>query len=201
MEYQIDNIFPRAIYSSDNNQIDCDSLRNQAINMDKSLIKYYPDHRHSISLNHVLSEQQNSDCATIIKQHVEIYVKDVLQYQIPDQCYFEISDSWFVYLDNDNQSKWHYHAWSMISGILCLDSIGQTEFKPQDSTQFFDFDRIPENPYTGRQYHIPSIFNRLILWESDICHKPATDQPRLSLAFNIIPKGPISQHPSAKLTL
>lgn len=202
MNYNIDKLFPTPLYvvDIDKVEIDCQILKNQALSLDDSQWTSN-DLNNAASDNNVLSEVQNQSVRRQIQKHVNQFVYDVLQYDIPDRCYLDIVDSWFT--SNNEQSKvnWHNHAWSMVSGILCLDTIGQTVFGNDQQYSFFDFKIKEDNQWTSPEYYVPSKQGRLLIWKSELQHKIETDQQRYSLAFNVVPRGYISQGVSGRLTL
>jgi hypothetical protein len=202
MNYQVDHLFPTAVYVADDVQIDCDNLRDQAINLDPSLWAHDKEHHYCASDNHVLDEYSNKYARDVILAHVSQYISDVLQYDIPDQCDLAISDSWFTSTNETSDVSWHTHAHAFICGILCLDTIGQTHFQNRYRPyKFWNFGVKQDNPYTTSTYTIPSINGRLMLWQSDLHHRLTTDQQRYSLAFNIMPRGQISDAITARLTI
>jgi len=202
MSYQVDNLFPTAVYVADDVKIDCDNLRDQAINLDPSLWAHEKEHHFYVSDNHVLGEYSNKYVRGVILAHAEQYIVDVLHYDIPDQCHLDVSDSWFTNTTEISQVEWHTHTHAFICGILCLDTIGQTHFRNRYKPyKFWNFNAKQDNPYTTSTYTIPSINGRLMLWEADLHHRLTTDQQRYSLAFNIMPRGQISDANTAKLTL
>ncbi len=204
MLYSIDNLFPTPIYVSSNHHNMCQILRNQAINLDPN--KWIVNNTNNpedyyASDNHVLSEPNNKGINSIIVKHVNTFVCDILHYDIPDGCYFDIVDSWFTKTNKDIDTVWHNHSFAMICGILCLDNIGWTEFRTKYKHKFFDFDIKEANHYTSGTYNIPSKQGTLLLWEAELEHRAVTDDLRYSLAFNVIPKGNLSNRITSRLSI
>lgn len=200
MLYSIDNLFPTPLYVSSVPETYYDDLRNQAINLDPKKWLVSTSEDYYASDNHVLSEPNNKDINSIIKKHVNTFVCDILKYDIPDKCYFDIVDSWLTKTSTGN-THWHTHSFAMICGVLCLDDIGWTEFRTKFNHKFFDFNIKEANHYTSGTYNIPSKQGTLLLWEADLQHRVVTDDLRYSLAFNVHPKGNLSDRTTSRLSI
>lgn len=99
----------------------------------------------------------------------------------------QISNSWFNFVNNNEGIKGHVHVNSYISGVFYFDNDSPIDFfNPLDEKWYFK----PE--IKSPPFRINPKPNLLILFPSFYPHSitPSNSlNPRLSIAFNIIPKG------------
>tara|TARA_R110000803_G_scaffold56067_1_gene113211 strand:+ start:140 stop:709 length:570 start_codon:yes stop_codon:yes gene_type:complete len=106
----------------------------------------------------------------------------------------QFSCSWATIVDKDNKLPLHYHANSYFSGVFYLNKGEDISF----TDPIFDLWHYSNNPN-------PNIFKitpkpgLLIFFPSFLKHEVATSKEdnRLSIAFNIIPKGKFGWHASS----
>ncbi len=204
MSDYIQDIFPTPIYVADD--IDVSSLAEQA-----RTAKYVFDgsQTYQIGDEHILKQKHNDQIRDVIKQHIDKLIYDTLHYKKDEIPHLDICDSWFTKSTSRGSGQYHYHAWSWYSGILYLDDLGGTYFSKAKSsipTDFFGFQQSEDSPWLSDSFYFNSLRGRLLLFKSTLFHRPITDklsddQTRYSLAFNIVPRGRISNDPTARLTM
>ena len=108
----------------------------------------------------------------------------------------QISCSWINRLDQSQQIFLHSHANSYISGVFYFqNSTSSIVFQNpnKDSFIFTSKDNLnsPKNHRDSNLFHLTPKKNQLIIFPSYIKHtvEPTKEDNRVSIAFNIIPKG------------
>ena len=106
----------------------------------------------------------------------------------------QIASSWATKLNKGISSVTHNHVNSYLSGVYYLTEGSNIEFlNPLE--QLWNFHAIkkpnPNNPRSFQSFSITPTINTLILFPSFLLHHvhPPKDSKRISIAFNIIPKG------------
>lgn len=117
----------------------------------------------------------------------------------------QIGSSWVNILNKKNTIKLHQHTNSYISGVFYLDSSSSIIFdNPLISKWFFSAvtKRNSKNFCTFNDFEIKPSSKQLVLFPSFLYHKvlPSDTNDRISIAFNIIPKGEFG-HDTQKLYL
>jgi uncharacterized protein (TIGR02466 family) len=120
------------------------------------------------------------------------YVRDI-GFHVED---VQISNSWsYITKQNNIEGNYHHHDNSLVSGVFYLTKGSPLIFKT-DLHQHSTFKtEILENNITQMQYQYASIMPKkglLVLFPSHLQHgvvKNEEDVTRISIPFNIIPKG------------
>tara|TARA_R110000822_G_scaffold235812_1_gene366575 strand:+ start:2187 stop:2792 length:606 start_codon:yes stop_codon:yes gene_type:complete len=143
-------------------------------------------------LFNVLNQKEFATLKENIIEKVNQYIQDALHYEID----FQIFNSWCTCtFENGGFSQKHLHSNSWLSGV----------YYPEDYDAGIRFYRpIPQHwsIHTPKEFNFLNqayfdIFarkNRLILFSSTLEHsvlKNNENKKRFSLAFNLVPKGPI----------
>ena len=153
------------------------------------------------------------------------YMKNMLGYDIPDSCYFEICDSWFTntigHHNASTMSRPHTHAFSFISAVLYLDDSDHNLYflrdmsAPRDTrmaestinynNQTFAFRASKLNKYTSGSLKLSTPKGRLYVFPSDRWHALGNSrnagENKNSIAMNLMPKGEIGLEKTGLLRL
>ena len=117
----------------------------------------------------------------------------------------QITSSWGNVLQKQNSIHSHHHTNSYICGVFYLDNSSPLTFlNPQLESWGFvpEFKDDSSKLRKQQQYFINPLKNDLIIFPSWLKHRvsPTSQEQRISIAFNIIPKGEFG-HPTQKLYL
>lgn len=159
-------------------------------------------------LNDVEEFKNIKNCISNCVNH---YITDCLKFNVPKDCYFDISDSWIVRLTGDKnfsgQFRGHNHRNSFLTAVLFLqdskNGLYLTDLNYTD--MFFPFVfGLDTSEYTSAEVYIEAKKGRLVIFPSKILHSLyRSNDPediRFSIAMNIWPYGVISTDNSAKLS-
>ncbi len=187
----IDVIFGDVLYS---NNLDLDT---QAIvkNMREPLkaeINKHKQTRSSDSSLYVLEEEQHKQLKSIINAELYNYANNIMKYDAD----FKITTSWFTETDSMEQSQYHQHQNSFISGVLYLnvnEDSGSITFEDFRDEQI----KVPCTEYNvlnGNAYTVQPVNGLILLFPSKMWHivnKNKSEHKRNSLAFNVMPFGTV----------
>lgn len=140
----------------------------------------------------VLNQKKFKYLKDILMKEFNIYNNEVLHY-LND---FKITTSWFTKCYTNQRSEYHNHCNSMISGILYLNTdekSGGISFENFENTRF-KLTSKKYNIYNCTEYTFEPSNGLLIFFPSEVYHKILNNNSniiRYSLAFNLIPVGPI----------
>lgn len=141
----------------------------------------------------VLSRPQFKDLKNLLIKESKKYYKDILKYSND----FKITTSWFTKTLKDESSNYHKHSNALISGVLYLKvpkNSGDINFQVYND-ETFHLDCTEYNIYNSTNYTFETFPNLLIMFPSNLYHKilkSESNEPRISLAFNMMPYGDIS---------
>tara|TARA_B100000073_G_C23658841_1_gene543664 strand:- start:508 stop:1107 length:600 start_codon:yes stop_codon:yes gene_type:complete len=125
---------------------------------------------------------------------IEKQINNLLQKKLHYNNSFVISTSWITKTKPNQKSEIHNHDNCFFSGILYLQTelnCGKIEFLNMDNKRF-DLQRKEYNIFNSNSWTIEPKNNMLILFPSELYHrvlKNNSNITRISLAFNIMPKG------------
>lgn len=185
----IDVLFGDVLYS---NKLNIDT---QAIlkNMNEPLkAEINKKQNHEKSALYVLEEKQHKKLKNIINNEIQHYANNIMKYDAK----FVITTSWFTETDIMEQSQYHQHQNSFISGVLYLNvnehsgSITFEDFRDQQI-------KVPCTEYNllnGKAYTVNPVNGLILLFPSKLWHvvgKNESKQKRNSLAFNVMPVGTV----------
>lgn len=109
---------------------------------------------------------------------------------------FDFSSSWVTLTKPEEQSHYHTHGNTIFSGIYyfkTVDECGNIVFTNFNKTNW-GINKKEANVYNSSTWEVAPTENRIILFPSDVPHKININKSkftRISLAFNVIPKGEI----------
>ncbi len=141
---------------------------------------------------YVLKEKKHKHLKDIIDSEIKNYANNVMKYD----ANFVITTSWFTETDIMEQSQYHQHQNSFISGVLYLNvnehsgSITFEDFRDQQI-------KVPCTEYNllnGKAYTVNPVNGLILLFPSKLWHvvgKNKSKQKRNSLAFNVMPVGTV----------
>jgi uncharacterized protein (TIGR02466 family) len=139
---------------------------------------------------HVLNSKNLKTLKKMLEQKVEIYTNSFLRYKNK----FQITTSWFTNVKKEGYSEYHNHSNSMFSGTFYIQANVE-----QDKIAFENYNNptwllepVENTIYNCRQYNFNVHPGLLILFPSETYHRiqpNLNSEERISLAFNIIPKG------------
>ena len=189
----IENIFSIPIYTSivdvsDLVYDDIHCLKNKKIN-DFDII--------SASENEKLlqSESRFKQIKKIIDEHTFHFYENILGYESKD-VYPEMVASWLVKSEPGNETSWHSHSNSNISGVLYLkthENCGNICFRIENEIiQCLSPPVKNINSYNNRSHTIRVKDGLLLLFPSWLSHKVQknkSENVRYSIAFNYFFKG------------
>tara|TARA_B100000035_G_scaffold151421_1_gene129023 strand:- start:1585 stop:2184 length:600 start_codon:yes stop_codon:yes gene_type:complete len=125
---------------------------------------------------------------------IEKQINNLLQKKLHYNNSFVISTSWITKTKPNQKSEIHNHDNCFFSGILYLQTelnCGKIQFLNMDNKRF-DLQRKEYNIFNSNSWTIEPKNNMLILFPSELYHrvlKNNSNITRISLAFNIMPKG------------
>ena len=185
----IDVIFGDVLYS---NNLDLDT---QAIvkNMREPLkAQINKDTKHKESALYVLEEKQHKQLKSIINAEIKNYANNIMKYDAD----FLITTSWFTETDIMEQSQYHQHQNSFISGVLYLnvnEDSGSITFEDFRDEQI-KVSCTEYNVLNGNSYTVQPVNGLILLFPSKMWHivnKNKSEHKRNSLAFNVMPVGTV----------
>jgi uncharacterized protein (TIGR02466 family) len=140
----------------------------------------------------VLNQKKFKYLKDILIKEFNIYNNEVLHYSNE----FKITTSWFTKSLTDQKSDYHNHCNSMISGILYLNTDEKSGGVSFENFENVRFKLIPKkyNIYNCLEYTFKPSNGLLMFFPSEVYHKILNNNSniiRYSLAFNLIPVGPI----------
>lgn len=133
-----------------------------------------------------------------IREFIETCVKDYTDNVIcpGPEIKFEITQSWLNYSNPGESHHKHRHANSVVSGVFYFEADPDTDAIHFDNEMPGTISIPPTNfnIYNSRSWRLPVQTGDLVLFPSHLIHyvKPVEgDKQRISLAFNVFPRGNI----------
>lgn len=143
----------------------------------------------------VLNKKQFNLLKNKIIKNFNKFKNDYLKYNND----FKITTSWFTKTKPNQSSNYHNHKNSMFSGVLYIktfENSGNINFTNLNNNCSFWLSPKEWNIYNSLEWTIVPKDGLLIFFPSEIYHKILknnSNNVRYSLAFNLIPTGPIGQ--------
>ena len=199
-KFEVIPIFPTPLYINEvPKQLILDHislLDNEKINEKKENVNSELFGENSLD-TYILNKPEYENLNKYILQHGKNYAENYMSY---DYKNYKFSQSW-ISLKKPNQShNQHFHAFSLISGVLFYGE----SYNNTSNLNFLRYDdyninslvhpKKPEKDLNDFSYTSFSLYykpNNLILFPSYLTHevsKNVTNIPRKSLAFNIVPR-------------
>ena len=192
-------LFPTVIYKNDiSNNITEECVNNAK---QEDYIRTTPDNGWISQNQNIHKESKYADLFAALDYHVDFYCKDILK--IKNDIRLECLNSWFVMNSGADFTQDHFHATSMVSGVLYLDAPEGSSplsfhcdlYKNHGFGTFFPLEYEEMNSFNATTYHMDVDDGILVLFPSNLRHsvKPnGNDVKRYALAFNYIPTGEMS---------
>ncbi len=185
----IETLFGKTIYS---NKLDVDTTK--IISTSTLFRKSNNIHRAKTDKQnlHVLNNKKLCDLKDIIVNELYKYLHGILNYTNE----FYITTSWFTEVEPNEESQFHNHTNSFVSGVLYLqttDKCGDIIFR-NFSNERFDLEATNYNILNSRAWSYKPENGLILIFPSELYHKVEKNkskEKRHSLAFNVIPKGTI----------
>lgn len=139
---------------------------------------------------YVLENDNLGSIKNLLMQSIKKYLFDSMRF-VND---FKITTSWFTEVNPEEDSQYHNHDNSFVSGVLYLKThkdCGDISFRDFSSTMF-NLTVQEYNIINSKEWSYEPKDGLLILFPSKVYHrvnKNKSGQTRNSLAFNVIPKG------------
>jgi len=193
------DLFPTVIFSKnikDNNIFSyINFIKNEKFELSGEKNGYYSNN------SNILNEYIFSNLKQTILKNVLLYLKEV-GHEVED---IQISNSWANVLNKNQEIHNHIHANSYISGVFYLTESSSIKFNnPLLREENFCATKIfNENNYrTYTEYYINPTPGLLLIFPSWLDHSAVSSETdnRISIAFNIIPKGKFG-FPTAQINL
>tara|TARA_R110002020_G_scaffold348256_1_gene561883 strand:- start:3563 stop:4183 length:621 start_codon:yes stop_codon:yes gene_type:complete len=147
---------------------------------------------------------QTSDCKTVLKDKKLKYLKNILMKEFYSYSKnilhytnnFKITTSWFTKATKNQGCNYHNHSNSMISGVLYLNCGKESaiSFENFRNDRMFNLTPKKYDVYNSDEYKFKTSDGMLIFFPSETYHRIVNNKSnkiRYSLAFNLIPVGPI----------
>ena len=184
------NCFPTVI-AEENLNISSDKILSYINQIKSQNLIHRPYYEFSYTENqNLLEDNIFLDLKNTILDISRKYLKDIEQ-SFED---VQIATSWGVLCPSQSQSDVHHHANSYISGVFYLTTGSPIHFlNPLQALWFFESDiNIPTySPRGTKHISFTPTPGKLLIFPSWLKHKiiPGDTSERISIAFNIIPKG------------
>lgn len=212
MTFNVQNLFAIPLYRSSIDPVDPVTLKKLKSfeYTEQGYLDYNDQHCETVD-RHILDHQDFRSLKHQIKKHIDRFVYEVIGVEKKQQ--WEITTSWI----NKNPPKEgnhfiHYHANSLISGVIYLEVDENTGAICFHKDKFYnnlwgetlciDFDQLTE--YNTKKIGILPRQNEILMFPSFLSHSVLNNEAdidRYSLAFNVFPRGIIGQGGNGELTL
>lgn len=150
---------------------------------------------------YVLDNEDFNETKKQILKEIEYYKNNILCVRKDIDLY--IKNSWIMFHESNHFSNSHYHLNSFLSGILYIktpSNSGDIVFhNPSMNSSVLPLLNVPfekYNQYNSSTWTIPLKEGKLLLFPSSLLHSVTSNisfDTRISLAFNVLIKGDLSQ--------
>ena len=184
------NLFPTVLLQDTPLDITSEDIRNYKNVLNSEEFEFFGDNGASTYNQSLLDNIVFTKLTQNIINLSKVYL-DNLGHQYND---LKISNSWGNLINLNESIHNHRHANSYISGVYYLEDSSNVSFANPISDRFsFEAKKTTHNinPIHHNLYHITPKPNLILLFPSYLFHQvfPSNQPQRLSIAFNIIPKG------------
>ncbi len=130
-------------------------------------------------------------------------------YNAPKETSFDITQSWLTVTSKEHYASFpHVHSNSFMSGVLYIQAnreYDSIEFTRSPNTDRFKMEitdqEINPTALTMENHYVPVHTGDILLFSSHTTHRiyanPSNPEPRISLAFNVLPSGVIGFYDQA----
>lgn len=117
-----------------------------------------------------------------------------------------VTESWFNKTEKGQTHHRHWHPNSLLSGVVYLQSEGDTGRIKFITSQYdtIEYNINEPNLYNSRSWSVTPEAGSMVIFPSNVEHlveEYQSDTPRISLAFNTFVRGNINTDPLTKLIL
>lgn len=140
---------------------------------------------------YILNNKKFKSLKNNLLKQFNLFKNNVLKYENTN---FDITTSWLAISNEKDLGISHNHRNSFYSGIFYLktpENCGDVQFQNYDSNNFY-IEPTVKNSYNSTQWQFKVKENLLLFFPSELYHtilKNNSKSNRISLAFNIVPKG------------
>lgn len=212
MDHKVNNLFSIPLYTSKLDPIDPVTMKKlKAFEYTENGYLNYDDQHFETADRHILDHEEFKSLRYQIQKHINHFVYEVIGAEKKQR--WEITTSWVNKSPPKEGNHFvHYHANSLISGVLYLEVNKDTGAICFHKDKFYnnlwgetlciDFETVTE--YNTKVIGItPSQFD-ILLFPSFLTHSVLnndSDIDRYSLAFNVFPRGTIGEGGNGEVTL
>lgn len=143
-----------------------------------------------------------------IEQSADIYVREVLGLDLSSPDFvMGLKTSWAIKMNPGNFAGSHYHAQSIFSGILYLNTHESNSLilhRPTSHNPTMELDITNWNLHNCKRFHVTPEPNKLVFFPSDIIHSAETNQSNGTLyciVFDFFPRGVLRKNKPSELIL
>jgi uncharacterized protein (TIGR02466 family) len=173
--------------------------------VDLSSVKWGRNYQNFISASqNILNEPGFETLAENVYSGLAEYFYGVMAAKDDVEIY--ITESWLNKTEKGQSHHRHWHPNSLISGVLYLDSEGDTGRIRFITSQYdtIEYSMADSNLYNSRSWSITPEPGSMLLFPSSVEHlvdEYQSDTPRISLSFNTFVRGNINSDPLTRLSI
>lgn len=173
--------------------------------IDTSNIKWAKNYQNWISASqNILGEPEYEILAERIFEGLAEYFYGIMQANPNVQLV--ITESWFNKTEKGQTHHRHWHPNSILSGVVYLDSVGDTGRIKFITSQYdtIEYNTNESNLYNSRSWSVTPEPGSMVIFPSNVEHlveEYQGDTPRISLAFNTFVKGTVNVDPLTRLSI
>ena len=173
--------------------------------LDFSQVKWAKNYNNWISESQRIIEQpEYAKLAESVFQNVCEYFYGIMQVKSNVEIY--ITESWLNKTEKGQSHHRHWHPNSVLSGIVYLDSQGEsgrTKFITSNY-DLFEFSMNDSNLYNSKMWSVVPEAGSMLLFPSNVEHMVEPylgDTPRITMAFNTFVRGEINSDALTRLSV
>lgn len=173
--------------------------------LDFSQVKWAKNYNNWISESQrVIEEPQYAQFAESVFQNIYEYFHGVMQVKSGVEIY--ITESWLNKTEKGQSHHRHWHPNSVLSGIVYLDSQGETGRTKFITSNYdtFEFGMNDSNLYNSKMWSVVPEVGSMLLFPSNVEHMVEAydgDTPRITMAFNTFVRGEINSDALTRLSV
>lgn len=173
--------------------------------VDLSSVKWAKNYNNWISESqNVLGQPEFAALAERVYDGICEYFYGVMQAKNNIEIY--ITESWFNKTEKGQSHHRHWHPNSLYSGIVYIDSEGETGRTRFITSQFdtVEYGVAESNLYNSRSWNIDAQVGSMLVFPSSVEHLVEEyngSRPRITLSFNTFVRGDINTDPLTRLSL
>jgi uncharacterized protein (TIGR02466 family) len=173
--------------------------------IDLSSVKWAKNYNNWISESqNVLGQPEFAALAEKVYDGICEYFYGIMQAKNNIEIY--ITESWFNKTEKGQSHHRHWHPNSLYSGIVYIDSEGETGRTRFITSQFdtIEYGVAESNLYNSRSWNIDAQVGTMLVFPSSVEHLVEEyngARPRITLSFNTFVRGDINTDPLTRLSL